>query len=191
MSETFSHSLDAFMRNAPSGTNDRVSVRVETIAACLNLRGDAAEIGEEIRTLCDLDLPLQTNTFAVGDGALYWLGPDEWLLLSDGDIDTAKWQAGLAAVGGSVVDISHGYVRLRCEGTDVQDLLAKGCTLDLHESVFPSGCCAQTAIARTNVIIARDADAFELIVRRSFAEYLALWLRRSGEEFGLSFTGRD
>jgi len=55
---------------------------------------------------------------------------------------------------------------------------AKGCPLDLHPRVFEPGCCAQSRLARTLVTIVQiDASPrYELIVRRSFADYLWQWL---------------
>ena len=69
-------------------------------------------------------------------------------------------------------------------------LLAKGCTLDFHPRVFSAGQCAQSGLAKTSVLIAMvdDRPTFDVIVRRSFAEYLALWLQHSGAEFGIQFT---
>ena len=60
-------------------------------------------------------------------------------------------------------------------------MLARGCALDLHPSVFPPGRCAQTLVARAQVILYRpDEHTFRLLVRPSFADYLRAWLRDAG-----------
>jgi sarcosine oxidase subunit gamma len=57
-------------------------------------------------------------------------------------------------------------------------VLAHGCALDLHPSVFPPGRCAQTLLARAQVILYRtEEQTFRLLVRASYADYLRAWLR--------------
>ncbi len=54
-------------------------------------------------------------------------------------------------------------------------MLAHGCSLDLD--LIPPGGCAQTLLARAQVILYRpDADTFRILVRPSFADYLRAWL---------------
>jgi heterotetrameric sarcosine oxidase gamma subunit len=65
--------------------------------------------------------------------------------------------------------------------------LAKGCTLNLSPAAFTDGDCAQTGISRTSVLLANTNDVINIIVRRSFAEYLALWLQHAGAELGIRF----
>jgi heterotetrameric sarcosine oxidase gamma subunit len=114
--------------------------------------------------------PLAPNTFA--DGAL-WLGPDEWLVLGAHEQDYADQPA--------AVDVSANRVCLELAGEGAADVLARGCALDLHSSVFPPGRCAQTLLARAQVILYRtDEHAFRLLVRPSFADYVRAWLRDAG-----------
>ena len=76
-------------------------------------------------------------------------------------------------------------------------MLAKGCPLDLHPRVFGPGHCAQSQIARVNAIIhQRDGSpSYDIVVRRSFADYLARWLDDAAAEYGLAvhsaFPDRD
>ena len=67
----------------------------------------------------------------------------------------------------------------------VHDVLAKGCTLDLHPSVFGQGICAQSNLAKANVLISmgHEPHAFDLIVRRSFSDYLLRWLKVATAEY--------
>jgi len=68
-------------------------------------------------------------------------------------------------------------------------VLAKGCTLDLHPRSFATGRCAQTGLAKASILISKfdDVPTFEVFVRRSFAEYLALWLQHAGAGYGILF----
>ena len=75
-------------------------------------------------------------------------------------------------------------------GSAVRQVLAKGCSLDLHPSKFATGDCAQTMLAHAGVtLIAQDADRFMLICRTSFAPYVADWLMDAGREYGAAFKG--
>lgn len=112
--------------------------------------------------------PMAPNT--VVDDAI-WLGPDEWLVLGAREEDYPTLHA---------VDVSANRVCLELQGDGAEDVLARGCALDLHASVFPPGRCAQTLLARTQVILYRTDDAFRLLVRPSFADYLRAWLRDAG-----------
>ena len=89
----------------------------------------------------------------------------------------------------SIVDISSGQTVIRLSGPSALDVLARGCALDLHPSVFPPGACAQTLLARAQALLIAvdDTPTFDIIVRRSFAPYAAAWLKDSAHQFGLRF----
>ncbi len=73
-----------------------------------------------------------------------------------------------------------------CVAARVRELLAKGCPLDLHPRVFDVGQCAQSHLAKAPILI-RQLDrepAFEIVVRRSFADYLWVWLEDAAAEYG-------
>ena len=109
--------------------------------------------------------PMAPNT-VVGDAI--WLGPDEWLVLGGHEEDYAELPA--------AVDVSANRVCLELSGEGAADVLAGGCALDLHPTVFPPGTCAQTLLARAQVILYRtDEDVFRLLVRPSYADYLHDW----------------
>jgi sarcosine oxidase subunit gamma len=160
----------------------------------LNLRGnpaDAAFLGGIERQL-GFALPLKPNTTAEhGSKATVWLGPDEWLVLTPLGEEVgvaAGLRQALAGVFFTVTDITHGQVVLRLSGRSVRDVLSKGCSLDLHPKGFGPGRCAQTLLAKVGVTLrwVDDEPTFDLIVRRSFAEYLMLWLRDAAEEYGVT-----
>ena len=160
----------------------------------LNLRLDPgnAESLAAVHRVLGVQLPLTANTTTVTDDlAAIWLGPDEWLLLTDHQSDALAedLQAALAGCFASVVDTSAGQTVIRLSGPSTLDILARGCALDLHPTVFPPGACAQTLLARAQaLLIAVDATpTIDIIVRRSFAPYVAAWLHDSAHQFGLHF----
>ena len=159
---------------------------------CINLRGDSSNAAfvDVVQEVCDLQLPITPNTVSGTERRLFWLGPNEWLLLCDSSTAaelsielSSRLQGQFAAVN----LLSGAQVVYRLAGADARALLAKGCSLDLHPSVFQSGMCAQTGLAKTAVLIQPLADGagFELVVRRSFADYAWAWLLRAGREYGI------
>ena len=85
-------------------------------------------------------------------------------------------------------DISSGQTIIRLRGPRARDLLNKGCPLDLHPRVFGAGQCAQSHIGKSNALIIQvdDTPTYDIIVRRSFADYLARWLLHSGMEYDIA-----
>jgi len=189
------HALDAFLRDAMAGERSSVTVEINPNLDYMNLRGDPSDrqFVNAANKVLRVDLPLQPNTFNAGLSTAYWLGPDEWLLASPaGERPTlpALIDDALSGMHASLSVVNGGYVALRVGGLNAATLLAKGCTLDFHPRSFSVGQCAQSGLAKASVLISMvdDAPAFDIFVRRSFAEYLALWLQRAGREFGIQFT---
>ena len=158
----------------------------------LNLRGDPADAGftSAAQTVLGLALPTEPNTTAEAGGLLaLWLGPDEWLVVTPPDAQTSLAASLEAALDGrhvSVTDVTGGQTVIALSGPSARDVLAKGCPLDLHPLVFQPGDCAQTLLGKANVTLrcVDDTPAYELIVRRSFADYAALWLHDAALEYG-------
>jgi sarcosine oxidase, subunit gamma len=109
-----------------------------------------------------------------GDRHILWLGPDEWLVVGPDGGDVLPDEP-----GASIVDVSANRTTIEVRG---RDLLEHGCTIDLHPRAFHAGRCAQTTIARTQVILWQTSDdpVYRLLVRASFAAYLADWLVDAG-----------
>ena len=139
-------------------------------------------------------LPSRANTVtATATGLLAWLGPDEWLALAPGprvDVEgDVRAAAGSAPV--SVVDVSAARTVVSVAGSAARDVLAHGCALDLDPRRFPPGSCAQTRVALANVVliappVQEDFTAspqFHVLVRSSFAAYLATWLLDAATEY--------
>jgi sarcosine oxidase subunit gamma len=137
-------------------------------------------------------LPTGPSTTVAGRGAtVIWLGPEEWLVTSDG-LDGEALEAALRGAaseyGGAAVDVSAQRTTLRVRGAHARDVIAKGCSLDLHPAVFGPGAAAQTVIGQAGVVlIPLSATDYRIIVRSSFARYLADWLIESAEEFGVTW----
>jgi sarcosine oxidase subunit gamma len=130
--------------------------------------------------------PTEPNTTVIStDGSRHvlWLGPDEWLVIGEPGSGPALETAIRDAIGagrGAAVDVSANRTTISVSGPRARDLLAFGCSIDLDERRFKPGMCVQTLLARANVIIAPVGPAvepaFRVLVRPSFAAYLAAWL---------------
>jgi sarcosine oxidase subunit gamma len=114
--------------------------------------------------------PTVPNTTARVDGRqVLWLGPDEWLVVGGHEDDFGDADA--------AIDVSANRVCLELTGPGADDVLAQGCSLDLHPSAFAEGACAQTLLARVQVILCRrEAGTWQIFVRRSFVPYVRAWL---------------
>ncbi len=174
-----------------------VALRSIAFQTAINLRGPA---GDERFALVLQEVIGATPPPACrvrpgkGDLRLIWLGPDEWLAVAPPD------QAHLAgllsksmAVAGqhvAVNDVSDNYTTIEVSGPQSVELLSKGCPLDLHPLACPNGGCAQSLVAKAEVILVRDDTLselrFHLMLRPSFAEYLWAWLSDAAREYGLS-----
>ena len=144
----------------------------------VNVRGDARDAAflAAAEAALGVKLPLAPNTVVHGGTCdVLWLGPDEWLVRSvDVQSSTLAPKLG-AAFGGlyaSAVDVGSGYTVLEASGTRVRDVLARGCPLDLHPRAFSPGQCAQSHYFKASIVLLPTADdTYELVVRRSFADY--------------------
>ena len=133
--------------------------------------------------------PTAANTvIESGDYRIYWLGPDEWLVVTPAarqEQVKADLLAALDDVFCSVVDNSSGLTMLHISGDNAAALLATDCPFDLHPQEFKTGQCAQTRLAKAGMTISPLAEGagFEVIIRRSFADYLLLWLQDAAIAF--------
>jgi sarcosine oxidase subunit gamma len=161
----------------------------------VNLRGDAGspEFLDAVAKATAVALPVEPNTVTSGEHDIYWLGPNEWMLVSEYaettrvvDALSQEMQRQHVAIN----DLSGGQITYRLSGDDARQLLSKGCSLDLDPSVFGAGACAQTGLAKAGVIIRplHAESGFDILVRRSFADYLWQWLLRAGREYRIEVT---
>jgi sarcosine oxidase subunit gamma len=168
-----------------------------------NVRGRLSDdtFRDAFRSVLDALPPERANRVSAGKGVtMYWLGPDEWLLVTDDERHSdsmAVLRGALAGGRHALTEISGGQTVIRISGPNARDAIAHGCPLDIHPRVFASGHCAQTVMAQASVLIHCVGDGtggsvpiYDVIVRRSFARYLVAWLADAASEYGVAVTGR-
>jgi len=141
-------------------------------------------------TAIGVDVPLDPNTVTSGDDlAVLWLGPSEWLVVGPPDHEAsleASLRTALESTGSSIVDVSANRTTLELRGPDARQILESGCSIDLDPRAFGPGRCAQTLVARAQVVLWQLAPepVYRLLVRPSFAAYLAAWLSDAASSVG-------
>jgi sarcosine oxidase subunit gamma len=215
---------DSFLRHSPLAHLGLAARATEAVAefevgvlmgerpyrGLVNLRGPAGDktFDTAVQEALGVALPSEPNTTtstttSKGDLRVFWLGPDEWWVVTPGDgpamADTLR--AALAGQKAAVTDVSESRTCIHIRGARARDLLAKGCPLDLHPRVFSAGRCAQSLCAKAMITLHQVADdsadandasgggpAYDVYVLNSFAEYLWLWLEDAAREYGLRVT---
>lgn len=144
----------------------------------LSLRGAGESFYDACERVLGLRPPNVPNTVATApDGALFWLGPDEWLYDGQQMVTVTDLRAALEGVRSAVVDVSASRKSVAVTGEHAEDVMARAATLDFSERGFAIGTCAQTNIARTQgLIYRRGAQEFVIYVRPSYERYLRAWL---------------
>ena len=124
--------------------------------------------------------PPSTGTLFTREGSfVIGLGPQWWM--SDAPEGSMPLR-GTAQV--SAVEVSAQRTTLLLGGTAVRDVLAHGCSIDLHPLHFQPGSAVQTLLAKARVILARTgSDEYRLWVQASFARYVAVWLMDASVEY--------
>lgn len=192
--------LDARVRAEAgiSGTGVILSERPQP--GLINIRGDASDkrFVTAVEKSTKLSPPTTPN-IVVGKPAatrLMWLGPDEWMVIirSGGAarvLKTLEKNLKIIDLHTSVTDTSEARICIRVSGPRAREVIAKGCSIDLHPTAFEPGQCAQTVISRVGVMLTQTAvtktthPTYELYPLRSFATYLWSWLEDASTEYGV------
>ena len=154
------HGLESFLAACPveEGTVADMAIRLLPGLGHLNLRGDPGNAGfvSTAESVLGQTLPILPNTVDIGTRRIYWLGPDEWLVvctISEGPDLIADLSESLSAQHASVTDLTGGQIAMQLSGSDGRDILRRGCTLDFRPRTFKVGSCAQSGLAKANVLI--------------------------------------
>jgi len=179
-----------------AATSSSVSLVEFPVVGLLVLRAGAAsaELDKALKKRLSFSLPTRLSSFSEGDCCIRWMSPDEWLLSCPLDEAFAIERDLRALVDGhiAVVNVSGGYSVLELQGVDAINVLKKSTAYDVAANDFKAGKVVNTTFAKTQITLrAIEYGRYELIIRRSFADYLWLWLQRAGKEYGLRAHAAD
>lgn len=127
-----------------------------------------------------LHLPHEPLRWRNSEPGALWLGPDQWLLVSD--LQSADqlidWvEAAVSEHLHTAIEMSAAFACLELSGPDARMILAAGCGLDIGPKTFVAGSCAQTRFADLPLLIAvMETDRFDLYVDTSYEDYLRKWI---------------
>lgn len=149
-------------------------------------RDDDAESPLTIAIAVGFPLP-RAGQVAEKDGRrVIWLGPSRSLITApEPSVNNLSDDIASSAANAAVNDISSSRVVLRLSGPNARDVLASGCPLDLHESVFKAGMTATTNVDHyTAILDCIDTNTIDIYVARGYGVSFWQWLIEAAEEFG-------
>jgi len=113
--------------------------------------------------------------------------PERWLLLSapaPPGVALSSWRSACTGCA-AAIELSSALSVLQLAGPAVLDVLARGCRLDLHSSVFAPGRTAATSMAQVPVVLAALPSGWLLLTPSSTARHFSEWLAATAAPFGL------
>jgi sarcosine oxidase subunit gamma len=151
--------------------------------ALFDLRGEPSAIAD-VAAIVGLSLPEHRNSMTSNDEAsVFWIGPERWLLRAPLAREDALADAFAAAVGdrfAHTLPVSDMYVRIEVSGPEARDVLAQGCSINLHPEHFAVGAATSTEIFGVSMILCHEDESpsFTAYVDRSYVDFVIGRLRR-------------
>ena len=170
------------------------SMKEKTPITKINLRGNLEnkEFTGKIEKILGMILPNKAcDTSKKEKNTTLWLGPNEWLLVSNDEItkETNTYELEQVLFDsinktnlGAVTNVTDHFTVFSLSGSNVFEVLSKACPFDFDSKVFGDNKVVQTIINHIDVTIHRKSENdVDLYVRRSFAGYLWDWLKDSAK----------
>jgi heterotetrameric sarcosine oxidase gamma subunit len=115
---------------------------------------------------------------------LCWLGPGEWALIGPAfdQIERAV-AAHCAGAVHHVADMTGAWARWRLSGKAAEDLLARGCSLDLES--FDASRATRSLLGQVNIVLVRQEAGWDVYAEHALAAHVRAWFLRAGRTFEL------
>ena len=175
-----------------SQTYNNFSMEEKTPVAKINLRGNLEnkEFASKVGKILGMILPKESCSTSTKEKiTCMWLGPNEWLLVSNDTVTKECYDYELEQLLfndisktnlGSVTNVSDHYTIFKLTGSNIFEVLSKGCPFDFNSESFDDNKAVQTILNHVDVTIHRKTkDEINIYVRRSFSQYLWEWIKDS------------
>ena len=175
-----------------SHTYNNFSMKEKTPVAKINLRGDLGnkDFASEAGKILGMILPKETCSTSTKEKiTCMWLGPNEWLLVSNDTLDKESNEYELEQLLykniskkdlGAVTNVSDHYTIFNLNGSNIFEILSKGSPFDFDSENFGDNKVVQTILNHVDVTIHRKTkENVDLYVRRSFSDHLWAWIKDS------------
>ncbi len=135
-----------------------------------------------------LSLPQENPLISANENLrILWIGPETWLCISSnsnlGDLISSACSDNDFAI----TDLSHSRAIVEIKGAHALDVIKKGSPLNVNESVFKEGNCANTSFNGINILIefiSNNPKTFRLYALRSFGGSFYHSITDASLEFG-------
>ena len=186
--------LDFFTPVTESQSYNNFSMKEKTPVAKINLRGNLEnkDFVSKVGKILGMILPKEAcGTSKKEKITSLWLGPNEWLVVSNDEITKETNIHELEQVLfddiskthlGAVTNVTDHFTIFSLSGLNIFEVLSKGCPFDFSSENFGDNKVVQTILNHVDVTIhRRSQNDVDLYVRRSFASYLWDWLKDSAK----------
>ena len=173
-----------------SHSYNNFSMKEKTPVVKINLRGNLEnkEFASKAGKILGMILPKEPCSTSTKEKiTCLWLGPTEWLLVSNDTVTESSNNNQLEQVLfdnisklnlGAVTNVSDHYTIFKLTGSNIFEVLSKGCPFDFYSDNFGDYKVVQTILNHVDVTIhKKNKDEVDLYVRRSFSEYLWEWIK--------------
>jgi len=175
-----------------SHTYNNFSMKEKTPVAKINLRGDLENkyFASKAGKILGMILPKEPCATSTKEKiTCMWLGPNEWLLVSndtvtkesnDYELEELLFKDISKTNIGAVTNVSDHYTIFNLTGSNIFEILSKGSPFDFDSENFGDNKTAQTILNHIDVTIHRKTkEDVDLYVRRSFSDHLWAWIKDS------------
>lgn len=141
---------------------------------------------QELESVLGAPLPENPNAASSGVHEILWWAPGAWLIRdADAERDiAARIEEILRGTLFHLTDVTDALRVVEIDGRRSSDLIAKGCSLDLHPTVFVAGQAKRSLLGQVRVLLRRLSDTrYRIYFDVSVWDHVMRWLKVSAEEF--------
>lgn len=186
------HHFNLNANQQPIDTSKGVWANEITLLGYISLRGKAQNVlfTKAAKKALGVALPiLPCSLISASWGCIYWLSPDEWLIVCARELHAElqqKLEAALVGNHSQVIDNSGGLTTVFLQGKNASVVLHHCTVYDLN--ALTTGKVVGTTFGKTSVFLHQHGNGYNLIFRRSFADYIWRYLERSALPYGFGIA---